>query len=175
MPETVQDLDLLQRSLDTLDFHRVLEALFRECSTVPAKSLVTQAMQASSSSNNKTFELHPLVAETVQGSQERYQAVREMGWLLNTDSDNEHDNLLTYKNRLGYNEYLLGNPPPFNKHGFNLDAIFDVVDQSKVLEGPQLSDISVMLDCCAGKHSTMEPCLAKRKSCLATIIFGHGR
>ena len=104
-----------------------------------------QAMQASSS-NNKTIELHPLVAETVQGSQERYQAVREMGWLLNTDSDNEHDNLLTYKNRLGYKEYLLGNPPPFNKHGFNLDAIFDVVDQSKVLKGPQLSDISVMLD-----------------------------
>lgn len=155
IPQTVQELDLLQRSLDTLDFPRVLEALYQECSTVPAKRLVAQASrqadtrhptQSKNKPNHQMLELQPLMADTVQGSQQRYQAVREMEWLLTAMPDNEHDNQFSYKNRLGYKEKLLGRSPPFNKHGFNLDAIFAAIDQSKVLEGPELLDISVMLD-----------------------------
>ena len=169
--EEEEELDLLQRSVDTLDYPRVLNALYQECTTVPAKRLVREAarvtsrttsLNGSSSSNTKKSKIpksaerayQPLTAETVQGSQERYRAVQEMEWLLNGGnhsfqiSQSEQEEYYTYRNRLNYKETLIGRPPPFAAgHGFNLDAILDLAaTQAKVLEGPELLEVSAMLD-----------------------------
>jgi DNA mismatch repair protein MutS2 len=144
-------LDLFQRSLDTLDFPRVLNALYQECTTVPGKRIVMDAIthenrpktQQSPIRRNKKipkeFEIayQPLTADTVEDAQSRYQAIREMEALKNNNQRNLH-----WTNRLGYKESL-GFPPLSN--GFNLESILED-DTRRVLEGPEILEISDMLD-----------------------------
>lgn len=176
-----QSLDLLQRSFDTLDFPRILQALYRECTTVPAKRLVQTAMQhqqqlhqphesggsssssgpRSNGSQNTTNTIEtwvsvahaPLLAETVEQSQDRYQAVQEMDCLLQgriRSSDSHTDTAVAaqFRNRLGQYEPLFHRPPPFgNNNGFPWERIAEyAVAQSRVLDGPDLAGVADMLN-----------------------------
>lgn len=158
-----EELNLRQRSLDTLDFPRVLHELYQECSTVPAKRIIQQAMSvaplsysnnidsSSSAAASAAVSLvdQPLIADTVQGSQERYQAVQEMEYLLLGGDASVRFNSadFTYSNRLGYKESLIGRPPPLGGIGFNLQALLAfATTQAKVLEGPELLEVLAILN-----------------------------
>jgi DNA mismatch repair protein MutS2 len=168
--EEDDELDLFQRSLNTLDFPRVLKALYKECSTVPGKRIVQDAFTSTDRTSdgsdndnsrqvNKTGEndeeecvaQQPLMASTVTGSQNRYQALREMQWLLQggNSSTTRIDDTITYKNRLGRKENLYYRPPPIrnNDNGFNLEGIIDLTTtQSRVLDSPDIVDILDMMN-----------------------------
>ena len=187
-------LDLFQRSLDTLDFPYVLNALREECWTTPAKRMVQMAMYykswkmmihstmstkpkstpitattmdtqrtwaESNPSNDPTrddnhddhhrltqpiWANRPLLADSVGGIQDRYQAVQEMEWLLSDTID--LGKYAEYKNRRGYTVTLgRGTPPPLEGLSFDLDSILTIVtDQGQVLEGPELLELSCMLE-----------------------------
>lgn len=160
--ETEEELDLFQRSLDTLDFPRVLKALYNECTTVPAKRIVQDAMTSASNENKDARRkrwkgkiptasecaYQPLTADTVEGSQQRYGAVEELDWLLQGGKGATRiDETMFYRNRLGYKETLAYRPPPFSGNGFNLESILDqAATKSRVLEGPDILEVSEMLD-----------------------------
>jgi len=147
--EAPQQLDLFQRTLDTLDYPIVLEALQESCTTVPARRIVNEALQMAPKKKKKRIPkefnpaYQPLTAESLEGVQERYGAVEEMQRLLDEDvgvssmKDDAH-----YRNRKGY-QVPLG-PPPLKGMSFNLDDILNTQDQ--VLEGPELLEIVTMLD-----------------------------
>jgi hypothetical protein len=106
-----EDLDLFQRSLDTLDYPQVLRALEAECTTTPARILVQRASDTTKNSNrmaSKKIPNHvivayrPLMADTVEGSQERYTAVQEMEWILLGGSGHIQLDIYSYRNRKGY-------------------------------------------------------------------------
>jgi hypothetical protein len=101
-----EELDLFQRTLDTLDYPRVMQSLYDCCTTAPARTIVREASKhimttttTGTGNNTKTVSLgatkskripprfqkahQPLTAESVEGVQERYRAVQEMEWLLN--------------------------------------------------------------------------------------------
>jgi hypothetical protein len=146
-------LDLFQRSIDTLDFPFVLKALRDECFTSPAKQIVYEAIHAfsiKSSEDKKKQKLppfkayQPLTAETPDGVQERYTAVQEMQWLL---SDEVNLGEAYFKNRRGYKCSLgNGNPPPLEGLSFDLATILQIADQGQILEGPEILEISTMLN-----------------------------
>ena len=178
-----EELDLFQRSYNTLDFPRILKALVQECSTVPGKRIVQDAMtypddrrtgsissssdnnstRSTSSSRNHTRAYQPLVADTVLGSQERYQAVREMQWILQggdvTSTTNRIDDTITYKNRLQKKESVYYRPPPIMNNGFNLEGLLgtgstgrttttttSTTPQSRVLDGPDIVEVLDMIN-----------------------------
>jgi DNA mismatch repair protein MutS2 len=153
------DLDLYQRSLDTLDFPKVLKALMQECSTVPARQIVQEAthfhnlQQSTGNKKNKVPKKYqqyytPLVADSFEGVQQRYRAVQEMEWLVSNGNDKEDVRLdqYTYRNRKGYKEFMGGRGPPLNGISFNLQAIMDITDAGKVLEGPEILEVSSIMD-----------------------------
>ena len=169
------ELDLFQRSYNTLDFPRILKVLYQECLTVPGKRIVHDAMtvatathhpnsneyhpqmkQAQNLSRNKNassvIELvyQPLVAETVLGSQERYQAVREMQWILqggDTTTTTQIDDSIMYKNRLHRKEPIYYRPPPIMNNGFNLEGLLDSsTTQARVLDGPDIIEVLDMIN-----------------------------
>ncbi|KAL3920365.1 MAG: hypothetical protein SGILL_003300, partial [Bacillariaceae sp.] len=126
------NLDLLQRTSDTLDFPYVLQALKRECFTVPAKTLVDDE--------------HTLAADTVEAIQQQYQAVQEMQWLLD-ESQSVDMNDAYYTSRRGYQASLgRGTPPPLLGKSFDLDSILQLVEDGQILEGPELLDVSEMMN-----------------------------
>jgi DNA mismatch repair protein MutS2 len=150
-------LNLFQRSMDTLDFPFVLKALRQECFTTPAKTMVQEALQysAAEDADNKSKKkktpsgraYQPLVALTVEDVQERYEAVKEMQWLLeDLDIPKALDGAY-YKNRRGYQVTLgNGNPPPLDGLSFDLDSILEVAANGQILEGPELLEISTMMN-----------------------------
>jgi DNA mismatch repair protein MutS2 len=126
------NLDLLQRTFDTLDFPYVLRALHKECFTLPAKKRVE--------------ETDPLIADSLEAVQEQYQAVQEMQWLLD-DSHVVNLNDAYYTSRRGYQVNLgRGSPPPLEGHLFDLASILQLVEEGQILEGPELLDVSVMMN-----------------------------
>lgn len=155
-----KELDLFQRSLDTLDFPRILSALRKECTTAPAKKLVQEATKASDFSTSskklnavkgKEQAFQPLIAATVEKAQERYRAVVEMQWLLHgsgeSDSgDHVHFDDVYFRNRKGYKESIAGRPPPYSSSNFDLELIFQAVDKGRVLESEEILSISGMMD-----------------------------
>ena len=150
-----EQLDLFQRTLDTLDYPRVMQSLYSECTTAPARTTVQQAttilMGKTKPSQQKIpagYEKahQPLTADSVQGVQDRYRAVQEMEWLLNNGHADVDLNRYTYKNRKGYKEDLAGRPAPLGGNAFNLELILTAADQGRVLEGEEILDISAMLD-----------------------------
>lgn len=161
--EMEEEPDLVQRTLDTLDFPRVLKALYNECTTVPAKRIVQDAMTSTDSDDHKEKRkkrwkgkipveseraYQPLTADSVEGSQERYKAVQEMECLLQGGNGRVRINETAYyRNRLGYKETLGFVPPPLAGNGFNLEIILDqAAVQARVLEGPDILEVSDMLD-----------------------------
>ena len=148
------DLDLFQRSWDTLDYPRVLIALEKECTTSPGRNLVKRAsvLDTSLSPSKKKIPARflsayqPLAADTVQGCQERYAAVQEMEWILGTRNMPLLEEY-SYRNRQGYKESLAGRPPPLGGNAFNLESLLDhAATRGRVLEGPDILEVSSMLD-----------------------------
>jgi DNA mismatch repair protein MutS2 len=145
-----ESLDLFQRSLETIDFPYVLNALRNECFTTPGKKRVQSALQPQPATDSKsrksamTLATRPLIAETPDGVRERFQGVQEMQWLLDEFMDLGD---AYYKNRRGYQVTLgNGNPPPLDGLSFDLDYILEIVQQGNILEGPELLDVWNMIN-----------------------------
>ena len=162
--ETVADLDLFQRTLDTLDFPIVLNALQDSCATVPGRDFVADAMRmtnrrttkGSNTNSNKSNEkkigkkkipkqllraYQPLTASSYEGLQERYAAVEEMSWIMNGVLSPDE---ASFRNKKGYKE-ALGQPPT---RGMNLDlkSILALADEGQVLEGPEILEVVTIMD-----------------------------
>jgi DNA mismatch repair protein MutS2 len=149
-----ENINLFQRSLDTLDYPRVLGALREQCTTVPGRSLVQEALQMDDGQQKKKKPnrkipqyqqqaYQPLTADTLEGSQERYRAVQEMQWLVEGWNGEVRLDDYNYRNRKGYKENL--GPPPFGGNSFDLVQLLEEA-KGKVLEGPDIYEISSMLD-----------------------------
>jgi DNA mismatch repair protein MutS2 len=139
-----EKLDLFQRTLDTLDYPIVLDALRGQCSTVPGRRMVTQASRATPAVDARKKipsqflpAYQPLTATSLEGIQERYGAVEEMQKLVDGGVDGDAQ----YRNRKGYKTPL--GPPPFKGMAFDLDSI---LRENQVLEGPEILEIAAMLD-----------------------------
>ena len=147
-PNGDDSLDLFQRSLDTLDFPFVLNALRNECFTTPAKQIVEEALKSSTKKLSQrqpdSIAYQTLTADSPEGVQMRYEAVKEMQWLLDPISDMGG---AYYKNRRGYQVTLgSGNPPPLEGLSFDLDSILSIVQDGQILEGPELLEISTTMN-----------------------------
>lgn len=150
-----EHLDLFQRTLDTLDYPIVLDALRNQCTTVPGRRMcvaattTTQTPTPNSTNNKRRSDVppnflpayEPLTATSIEGIQERYGAVKEMQRLQNGDflSDSSSSSAPYYRNRKGYKMPL--GPPPFQGTSFNLE-----LHENQVLEGPEIFEIVHMLD-----------------------------
>jgi len=154
--EQDDELDLYQRSLDSIDYPKVLLALRQECTTAAAKRMVDLARTCHDGNPPKEHQripqkyqhlYAPLIASTVEGAQKRYQAVQEMEWLLSNGNDKDvRLDEYSYQNRKGFKEPLGGRGPPFRGMSFNLQAVFDIADEGKVLEGPEILEVSSIID-----------------------------
>ncbi|KAI2507239.1 DNA-binding domain of DNA mismatch repair MUTS family [Fragilaria crotonensis] len=152
--EQMEDLNLFQRTLDTLDYPIVLKALRGMCTTRPARDLVQDASEAPQkvipSVKGRRLQIpeelklayQPLTATSQEGAVERYAAVREMQILLDWRSDVLLDAF--YRNRKGYKEDL--GAPPMGGMNFDLKEILDIADKGNVLEGPEILEIVSMMD-----------------------------
>jgi DNA mismatch repair protein MutS2 len=144
-PSMDDDLDLFQRSFDTLDYPRVLLVLQQLCTTAPARAIVQQALfqpdnknvdakkRTVLDDNNRAYQ--PFTADTVQGAQERYRAVQEMKSLLQNNSYYQDE-----QNRKQSLQTL-----PFSGSFFDFDMYMNAVDRGRVLDGDDLYDISKMI------------------------------
>jgi DNA mismatch repair protein MutS2 len=150
-------LNLFQRTFDTLDFPTVLRALQRECFTIPAKQIIeksiTQEERRESSTgkknnnNDQTKSATTILANDPQTVQRQYRAVQEMQWLLETNTYQVNVGDAYYKNRRGYQVTIgNGNPPPLEGLLFDLESIIQIIEDGQILEGPELLDVSVMMN-----------------------------
>ena len=167
---TTASLNLVQRTMETLDMPYILEALAKECSTQVGKSIVRQGLQELCHSNiciqpKKTKKKNDvayqsLSATSVEGVQERYQAVQEMQYLLNDlEQEDEWDEVedetatsrilqeASYRNRRGIQVSLHGSPPPIQlSYELDLDSIWEMAEiKGQILQGPELLEISDFL------------------------------
>ena len=152
--EQLEDLDLFQRTLDTLDYPIVLNALRGMCTTRPARDLVQEASKApqkeTASIKGRRLQIpeewklayEPLTATSHEGVVDRYAAVREMQILMDWRSEVLLDAF--YRNRKGYKEDL--GAPPMGGMNFDLKEILDIADKGNVLEGPEILEIVSMMD-----------------------------
>lgn len=159
--EEDQHLDMNKRTLETLDYPLVLRALAKECSTVKGQEIVLNShspdeqIQASSSIKDADDDIAsmPLTASTVTGVHHRYGAVQEMqrlmegrvsGWVTSSRQPQKQQQG-NNKGKKKSQRKPLG-APPIDGHTFDLTPIFDIVDEGKVLEGPEILDITLMLE-----------------------------
>jgi len=147
--ETSDDLDLFKRTLDTLDYPIVLDALQAECVTLPGRDIVKSQQQPVSTEKTKSKNLDEmqyayrlLSATSHNGILERYKAVEEMGILMDWHSELLND--AYYRNRQGYRENLRG--PPIAHISFNLKDIMQIADGGNVLEGPEILETVTIID-----------------------------
>jgi DNA mismatch repair protein MutS2 len=155
--EEEEEFNLLQRSLDTLDYPRVLRALQAECTTEPARLLVQQGQSAANSNtpiqtsaktsrrNNDNLAHQPLLAETAVGAQQRYRAVQEMEWILEDGHGPVTLEGYSYRNGRGFKEDLAGRPPPLQGNSFAWTPIATKLNQGMVLEGEDIMQVRSML------------------------------
>ena len=150
-PINEKDFNLLQRSLDTLDFPRILNALQGLCTTAPARRIVEEAyfastprqMSTSSTRRNGTI---TLLSSSAVGARARYRAVEEMQWLLQGGHDMVRLDGLTYKNSRGFKQNL-ASPPPLGNLAFDWhDSILVKLNQGLVLEADDLIQIRLYLE-----------------------------
>jgi DNA mismatch repair protein MutS2 len=141
MDDEDKELDLYQRSWDTLDFEPILQALQDECLTVPARKIVQHAIKVDTpqQKKSKADERHydssnSLMATTVEGCQERYRAVHELRRLLTSSK--------TFRNRNGKQAPL--SVFPLAGRALNLAPLLE--DTTRLLEGPDLYDILSVLN-----------------------------
>jgi DNA mismatch repair protein MutS2 len=149
LPSPDEDLDLLQRSLDILDYPKVLQALTLECSTVPAKRIIQQLMRAQkgniqqsrSSGMQSSLAYQGLAADTVEGSQERYRAVQELQRIIDGETGDA-----TYRDARGYKQ-LFG-PPPL-QGACNVEPLFgshvDGAPVTRVLDAEDITQVRDLL------------------------------
>jgi hypothetical protein len=161
-------LNLRQRSLDTLDFPRLLQALSMQCTTVPAKRFIqavvtlppTPINNATKTNSLKDKQLHrlalaPVMADTVETCRDRYQAVQEMQAILyphqeSADYYNYDLDHVSFRNRHGLATSIAGRPPPCavsGKCAFAWERIVDVaVTQQRVLDSIDIVDVMDMME-----------------------------
>ena len=158
--EEDQQLDMNQRTLETLDYPLVLRALAKECSTVKGQEIVlnshTQSDKVQAASSNKDVDgdiaTMPLTASSVTGVHHRYGAVQEMqrlmegrvsGWVTSSRQPQQQQGNNKGKKKAQRKPL---SAPPIDGHSFDLGPIFDIIDEVKVLEGPEILDITLMLE-----------------------------
>ena len=153
MDESDQDeeLDLLKRTFETLDYPRVIRALTEEyTSTMPARNILIDKQPKNRKKGAfESTAYQPFLSTSVEGSRERYRAVQEMQWILqgqNTETGWVLPRDYHYRNRKGYKETLVGNTPPIAGNSFALEPILQAASAGGlVLESPQLLEISQAL------------------------------
>ncbi|KAL7454853.1 hypothetical protein ACHAWC_009328 [Mediolabrus comicus] len=151
--EEDQHLDMFQRTLETLDYPLVLRALANECETMKGKEIVMSShshggkgVVDNSNNDDDDIATMPLTASSVTGVHQRFGAVQEMqrlmegrvsGWVTSS-REQQQGKKKAVRKPLG--------APPIGGHTFDLQPIFDIVDEGKVLEGPEILDIQTMLE-----------------------------
>lgn len=145
-------VDLFQRSLDTLDFDRVLRALQKECTTFPARLLVQKASKSSHNSSitdtedtqQPTAPATQLLADSVVGCQERYGGVKELSWILEGSHGTDQ---ASFRNRLDYKQDMAGQSFPFiGRSSFPLQPLLLEAGTTTVLEGEEIRMVAEMMD-----------------------------
>ena len=173
--EEDQELDMRQRTHDTLDYPLVLRALANECESVFGKKLVLNSIiidsnesgNSSRNNNKKSKDTEdeddiltmPLTASSVEGVHSRYGAVQEMqrlmegrvsGFVTSTRrnqffSSSANNSSQSNKKKKKVQKLPLGSPP-IAGHALDLQPILDILDEGKVLEGPEILDVTFMLE-----------------------------
>jgi len=167
--EETQQIDLTQRTLDTLDFPIVLRALADVCDTEPARDMIRRELlspddqkalhnkkrkKKKQSSNDESDEEivsdMPLTAVQVDGVHRRYRAVEELQRLLFLQREAEYSgrkkNDYLYMPPRGGKKRDVRGPPPFGGYSLDMAPIFEIVDKGQVLEGPEIYDIVTALN-----------------------------
>ena len=162
--EEDQHLDMHVRSMETLDYRLIVNALSEECSTVRGKEIVWSSIddtpnkipkkKAQNTVDSDEDPAHmPLTAATLEGVHRRYDALQEMqalmdgrvtGWILSSQlKQSAHSNRKANK----LQRKPLGRPP-IEGMRFDLKPILEMLDRSEVLDGPEILDVCEMLEVC---------------------------
>ncbi|KAL9179988.1 hypothetical protein ACHAXT_007958 [Thalassiosira profunda] len=168
--EEDQELDMHQRTLDTLDYPYVLRALANECESVFGRELVLASVEGKSEPGYQTKTTSgengeedgdvltmPLTASSVGGTRRRFGAVEEMQRLMEgrvsgfVASSRNKQKKRAPKLPLG--------APPIAGHALDLQPILEIVDEGKVLEGPEILDVTSMLELALDVADWMEALL----------------
>ena len=153
--EMDHDLDLFERTYDTLDFPRVVCALSQDyVTTMPARNILSNRQPKARGSNrtdvgsDRAFQ--PFLSRTAKEARERYKAVEELQQILegrSSSGENMLEGGYFYRNRKGYKEPLLGGSTPLSGNSFALEPILEAASSGGlVLESHQLVEISSALD-----------------------------
>ena len=172
-----QELDLKQRTLDTLDYPMVLKALLKECGTAPAKRIVQGTItietndnddDSNNDNNNKpkpkqdndddeTILTMGLTAPHVEGVHNRYQALTEMKYILSNPmqvpatrdfKDGNNSNTKPDRNPKTQNQKKRRLGMPPLTSEFDIAPMFQKVDAGQVLDGPDILETSTILQAC---------------------------
>ena len=144
-----QEINLTQRTLDTLDYPIVLKALLAQCETIPAQSIIGNAIDENKSDDKvNNVDIHTkmnqkrrkklskddvrslnLTANDVNGIHDRYDAIKEMNAILN--------NRLPTRKQIGR--------IPLSNCDFNIQPMLEKIDRGEVLDGPDILEVSTIL------------------------------
>jgi DNA mismatch repair protein MutS2 len=138
--EFQQELDLYQRTMDTLDYPSVLHALQSECDTMPAKRIIDDAIHRRTKKISKKHKptdvlYMGLTAHNVEGIHSRYQAVKEMQYALSGQAE-----IPKQKDQ----KVRKVTPPPMSST-FDIVSMMNDIDKGGVLDGPAVLEMSVIL------------------------------
>lgn len=138
--EFQQELDLYQRTMDTLDYPSVLHALQSVCDTTPAKQIIDDAIHRRTKKVSKKHKptdvlYMGLTADNVEGIHSRYQAVKEMQYALSGQAE-----IPKQKDQKARKV----SPPPMSST-FDIVGMMDDIDKGGVLDGPAVLEMSVIL------------------------------
>ncbi len=150
--EFEQTLDLFQRTLDTLDYPIVLNALKDNCGTAPAKIIVDESTSKgqgkSKTINRKKAKIAKddirnmgLTAPDVQGAHERYQALKEMKIILAGDAE-------IPRNPKTKTKAKKIERPPLTSSNFDISPMMTKIDDGGVLDGPDVLEFTTILNAC---------------------------
>lgn len=169
--EFQQELDLFQRTLQTLDYPIVLQALLQNCETIPAQQIVTQSMQPMNMNSNTSktkkkkqngMTTKKLTATNVEGIHERYTAVREMTSILSGDAQLPKSSTQKAKKI---------NPPPILGR-FDICPMWEKVDGGGVLDGPDILEVETILKSCLGIYHWLKD--LERAELWSVTVLGLG-
>eukprot|EP00979_Chaetoceros_neogracilis_P008241 scaffold1833_cov263-Chaetoceros_neogracile.AAC.2 len=153
--EFQQEVNLFQRTMETLDYPIVLQALLNNCETIPAQQIVMNSMQSLpppiiSSKKSKSSKSNlmggmrsmQLTAGTRQEIHERYAAVKEMALILKGDAEIPKSSSSSSRSRA-----TKVMPPPMQGR-FDLSPMWETVDGGGVLDGPDILEVETILKGC---------------------------
>ena len=143
--EFQQELDLFQRTMDTLDYPIVLNALMDNCGTAPARRIVTQAIRNEKPKGNPKKQKKKngimqmgLTATNVEEIHERYQSVSEMKLILSGDAEIPRTSDRRAKTISG---------PPLSS-SFDVQSMWEKSEAGGVLDGPDVLEIFTIMQAC---------------------------